>query len=131
MNEQIKKDYETLKNWEQKLLDQFSPTGAIKGLEVQGNNLIISFESEVPGDFQLTTGAPIQAVGDLLAAQERIKDAEKADAVEKEREAMLAKVREMSMSLPNIQLNSKEIAGGYRACLSEMIHFLTSPHDQQ
>ena len=72
MNEQIKKDYETLKNWEQKLLDQFSPTGAIKGLEVQGNNLIISFESEVPGDFQLTTGAPIQAVGDLLAAQERV-----------------------------------------------------------
>lgn len=66
------RDIELLENWEAKLEKEFSPTGHIKGLEVQANNLIINFESEVPGQFQLTTGAPIRMVGELLAAQDRL-----------------------------------------------------------
>lgn len=72
MTNQQNRDRELLKNWEAKLEKEFSPTGHIKGLEVQANNLIINFESEVPGQFQLTTGAPIRMVGELLSAQDRL-----------------------------------------------------------
>ncbi len=79
--DQLNKDRELLKNWEQKLDREFSPNGAITGLEVQGNNLIISFQDKIPGQFQLTTGTPINAVAKLLAAKERLVKAKCAESI--------------------------------------------------
>lgn len=59
-----------ISKWNERLAAELSPAGSITGLEVQGNNLIISFEQNIPdGQISMITGQPFSKVFELLHEQ--------------------------------------------------------------
>ena len=121
--EQIEEARNLLKNWESKFSELISPSKAIKALEVQGNNLIISFESELPANFQvIDTNFNINGyVYDLLQAAKLIATSEQ----KKEGAKILEEI---------IQREKKKGGYGHRRigyCLIEAQNKILTPETQQ
>jgi len=74
-----------LKNWEQKLENGISPSGAIIALETEANNLIVRFKDSVTGSMKVIDADfnIIQHVYDLIEATKTVQRVEDAGIIEK------------------------------------------------